>query len=121
MRKLGMILASMSTLFSLDTYALGLSNIEVGSKLNEPLNAKINILSIPKGDIDNINILIPTEEAFRRAGLERPRILDTLKFTIEPVTKTEAVIRVSTTQPLKEPFLNFLIEVNWPSGRILRE
>ncbi|OQW93837.1 MAG: hypothetical protein BWK79_09040, partial [Beggiatoa sp. IS2] len=120
-RKLAITLAWMNILFASDAYALGLSNIAVSSKLNEPFSARISVVSVPKGDMDNIKVSLAPAEAFRRAGIERSYALSGLQFSVSPISKTEATISVSSAQPLKEPFLNFLIEVSWPSGRILRE
>ncbi|MBE9561799.1 MAG: LysM peptidoglycan-binding domain-containing protein, partial [Proteobacteria bacterium] len=106
---------------ALNTHALGLSHIQVYSKLNEPLNAKINILSIPKGKASTVKVGLASARAFSRAGLERPFILTKINFAVQKITKTSAMIRVSSHQPIKEPFLNFLVEVSWPGGRILRE
>jgi len=103
--------------------ALGLGNIEVSSKLNQPLNAKVRLLSIPRQDMQNlgnIKVRLASNEAFQRAGLERPFVLSTLRFKVAPTGDTAANISISTTQPIKEPFLNFLLEIDWPNGRILR-
>ncbi|EIJ44342.1 FimV N-terminal domain protein [Beggiatoa alba B18LD] len=122
-RKLPLALALSSILFSTNANALGLSNIDVTSHLNEPFKAKINVLSIPKLDNnkDSLVATLASAEAFRRAGIERPYVLNELRFEIEPTDATQAVIHIRTNQPVKEPFLNFLVEVKWPSGRILRE
>ncbi|MFK5970440.1 MAG: FimV/HubP family polar landmark protein, partial [Candidatus Marithrix sp.] len=106
---------------ALNTNALGLSHIQLYSKLNEPLNSKINILSIPKGKSNVVRVSLASARAFRRAGLDRPFILTKIDFTVQKISKTSAVITVSSQQPIKEPFLNFLVEVSWPGGRILRE
>jgi len=106
---------------ALNTNALGLSHIQVYSKLNEPLNSKINILSIPKGKSNVVKVNLASARAFRRAGLDRPFILTKINFTVRKINKTSAVINVSSRQSIKEPFLNFLVEVSWPGGRILRE
>jgi len=119
MRKFAMFLILMG--MTLNTYALGLSHIQVYSKLNEPLNAKINILSIPKGKANTIKVSLASGRAFRRAGLERPFILTKINFKVQNIGKTSSVINVATQQVVKEPFLNFLVEVSWPGGRILRE
>ncbi|MCK5876929.1 MAG: LysM peptidoglycan-binding domain-containing protein, partial [Candidatus Marithrix sp.] len=109
------------TIMALNTYALGLSHIQVHSKLNEPLKAKINILSIPKGKANVVKVELASLRAFRRAGLERPFTLKKIKFAVQKTSKTSAIINVSSQQMIKEPFLNFLVEVSWPGGRILRE
>ncbi len=116
-----LILTLTGLLLSFQIQALGLSRIEVYSKLNEPLNAKIEVMSVPKGEAGNIRINLASNESFRRAGLDRTQILTSLQFKVQATGNAGAVIRLSSQQPLREPFLNFLLEVTWPSGRILRE
>jgi len=108
-------------LFALEVHALGLSEIQVKSNLNEPLNAKIEVYSIPKGSASTLKVAIASKRAFQRAGLERPYILTSLEFSVEEISKTEALVQISTQEALKEPFLNFIVEVTWSSGQLLRE
>ena len=108
-------------LWGLKAYALGLSHIEVYSKLNEPLKASVKVFSLPKGELGNLRATLASNEAFRRAGIERPYVLTSVNFSVVPTDKDSAVIHISSPQPIKEPFLNFLVEVTWPSGRVLRE
>ncbi|EDN70686.1 conserved hypothetical protein, secreted [Beggiatoa sp. PS] len=120
-RKLTTGLALIALLFAPNIYAVGLSHIQVYSKLNQPLSAKINVLSVPKGKASALQVNLASASAFRRAGIERPYVLTKLRFSAIATGKTSAAIRISTQQPLKEPFINFLVEVSWPGGRILRE
>src|SRR5690606_19453030 len=60
-------------------------------------------------------------EDFVRAGIERPHLLSDLKFNVVFKDPNTAVIRLSSQKPIREPFLNFLVEVVWPNGRLLRE
>ena len=126
MRKFTQKALSLLTLACLGSQAqaVGLGNIEVNSKLNQPLNARIKLMSIPRQDMQNlgnVKVRLASAEAFKRAGLERPVVLSNLKFNVEGSGETSADIRISSSQPIKEPFVNFLLEVDWPNGRILRE
>ncbi len=64
---------------------------------------------------------LASPEEFNKAGVDRQYFLTDLKFT--PVVKPngKSVIRVTSTKPVREPYLNFLVEVLWPNGRLLRE
>jgi len=122
MRKLAYTLALLAANATVtDALALGLGPIKVNTNLNQPLDAEIKLLSIPKGDIDNIKVKLASESAFERAGLQRPYVLSTLNFEVEELAEQAALVRVTSHGPVKEPFLNFLVEVTWPSGRLLRE
>jgi pilus assembly protein FimV len=122
MRKFSLALAVMSALYGTNAYSLGLGGVQVKSKLNQPLSAQIDVMSIPAGDLNNLRVALANNDAFKRAGLDKPVLLSTIDFRIEGSGDGRSgTIYLSTAQPIKEPFLNFLIEVNWPKGRILRE
>ena len=123
MRNLGLIVAFwLATILPTSSLALGLGEIEVNSFLNQPLNAEIEVISARPGEIDDLLVSLASSEAFTRAGLERPRHLSDLRFSVKKNEEgDEAVIVVSTKSAIKEPFLNFLIEADWSKGRVLRE
>ena len=102
-------------------YALGLGNIELNSSLNEPLDARINLIGASVSELDSLKISLASPAAFQRAGVARPYSLTQLRFRLMQPEKKPAYIRISTRQVVKEPFLDFLLEVNWSTGRMFRE
>ena len=116
---LGAIVAA--ALFLPDTgYSLGLGEIEVNSALNQKLNADIELLSALPEDIETIIVKLASRKEFSRAGLDRPYLLNDLRFK-SVVINDAPYINVSSGSPIREPFLNFLIEIDWPNGHLLRE
>jgi len=101
-------------------HALGLGEIKVDSALNQPLKAEITVLSANPDEVIDIVAKLADQEAFDRLGLERPYGLTKLQFK-PAVREGVPVIVVTTRQPVKEPFLDFLLDVRWPKGRLLRE
>ncbi len=102
-------------------WALGLGSIEVHSKLNEPLQARIDLSSLQSGDLDSMQVQLASARQFERAGIQRPFQLSRLKFTAVEDGSDTGHINVTTRGAVVEPYLNFLIEVTWPRGRIVRE
>ena len=122
MRKLSLSLTFWlaGVLLSTNSLALGLGEIEVNSFLNQPLDAKIEVISARSGEIDNLLVTLASREAFTRAGLSRPRNLSELRFSVQVDEETAtAVVLVTTKSAVKEPFLNFLVEADWAKGRVL--
>ncbi|MET0106100.1 MAG: FimV/HubP family polar landmark protein [Sedimenticola sp.] len=101
--------------------ALGLGEIKLNSALNQYLDADIKLLSVNTDSLPDLRVSLASPEAFKRAGIERPFILSKLKF--KPVARPDGriVVHVSSRDPIREPFLNFLVEVNWPKGKMVRE
>jgi pilus assembly protein FimV len=101
--------------------ALGLGAIKLNSNLNQTLDAEIVILSLDPSDINEIKITLASHEAYKKAGVDRTFLLSRLKFNTKVNKKGKPTVYVTTKDPMREPFLNFLVEVNWPNGRMLRE
>ena len=101
--------------------ALGLGGIEVNSGLNEPLSARIGLRSLTTRDAGEMKITLGTDKQFERAGIERPYYLSKLRFKVIDDGDGKGHVEVTTANPINEPFLNFLVEVNWPRGRVIRE
>ncbi len=101
--------------------ALGLGEIELHSALNEPLDAEIELLSVGREQLEDIKVALAKSADFARAGLDRPFWFSKLRFAIQKDPDGKARIKITTRQPVREPFLNFLLEVNWPKGKLLRE
>ena len=101
--------------------ALGLGGIELDSALSEPLNAQIELVQVRELQPEEILVNLATAADFKNAGVERFHSLTDVKFEIVVPLDGKAYIKLRTRKPIREPFLNFLVEVNWPAGRLLRE
>lgn len=100
--------------------ALGLGEITVRSALNQPLRADIALVDAGNLEEGDLSVSLATADEFGRAGVERVFFLNDLKFT--PILRgNRSLIRVSSNKPVNEPFLNFLVQLNQPNGRVLRE
>ncbi|MCO6059461.1 peptigoglycan-binding protein LysM [Pseudomonas sp. MOB-449] len=120
-RKLVLAIAAASALTSGMANALGLGEVTLRSSLNQPLDAEIELLEVRDLASAEVKPSLAAAEEFSKAGVDRQYFLQDLKFT--PVLKANgrSVIRVTSTKPVREPYLNFLVEVLWPNGRLLRE
>ena len=100
--------------------ALGLGDIESSSHLNQPLRAKIELLSGVPADASQLQVRLASPDVFNRVGVARPDFLNTLQFT-PTIQGGKPVILVTSSAPIQEPFVNFLLEVSWPQGQLLKE
>ncbi|MHC8342872.1 FimV/HubP family polar landmark protein [Pseudomonas sp. RT6P73] len=100
--------------------ALGLGEITLHSALNQPLRADIALQDVGGLEEGELSVSLATAEEFTRSGVDRVFFLNDLKFT--PVLRgNRSLIRVTSNKPVNEPFLNFLVQLNQPNGRLLRE
>lgn len=101
---------------SFQTMALGLGELTLKSSLNRPLVAEIELVEPDGLSPWEIKAFLASEEVFSEVGVERPFFLTQIKFTV-----IGNRIRLTTRNAVTEPFLDFLVELNWPSGRVMRE
>ncbi len=102
-------------------FALGIGDITAKSALNQRLDAEIELLSSIEGELDDLTVRLASQDAFDRIGLERPALLTSIQFEIATRPDGTPIIKLSTPDSIREPFLDFLVEINWPKGRVLRE
>ena len=121
LRKLALSLAIAGALGTSNANALGLGEIQITSALNEPLVAEIQLLQMREVDPRQIQPSMANIDDFALAGIEKLRFLSDVKFEVKPSSSGRGSIVMTSSVPVKEPFLNFLVEVNWPSGRLVRE
>ncbi len=120
-RKLVQAIAAASALTSGMAHALGLGEITLKSALNQPLEAEIELLEVKDLGSNEVMPALAAIEEFNRVGIDRPHFLSDLKFTPVVNARGKSVIQITSSRPVQEPYLNFLVEVLWPSGRLLRE
>ncbi|MGC1331407.1 type IV pilus assembly protein FimV, partial [Pseudomonas sp.] len=100
--------------------ALGLGDITLHSSLGQPLNADIALVDAQGLDQADLSVSLATAEEFARSGVDRVFFLNDLHFT--PVLGGDRkFIHVTSTKAVTEPYLDFLVQVNRPSGQLLRE
>ena len=104
-----------------NAFALGLGTIQVKSGLNQPLNAEIPVISDSPAEANAITVGLATTEDFQRVGLNRTRVSVPIDFAVGSNGRGQTVIKLTTKDAVREPFLDFLVEVNWPKGKLLRE
>ncbi|WP_052497425.1 FimV/HubP family polar landmark protein [Lysobacter sp. A03] len=102
--------------------ALGLGQIQLKSKLGEPLLAEIMIVSSDPSELEGLRAGLASPETFARIGLDLPQgAVADLQFTQALNDAGRPVIRVTSVAPIEQPLLSFLIEVDWGQGRLVRE
>ena len=101
--------------------ALGLGEIKLKSGLNQPLHAEITLLSVRNESNDQLRAQLGSNDEFDRTGIERVYFLTKIRFQTITKPNGQQVLKLTTKEPVKEPFLNFLVNLEWPNGKLLRE
>lgn len=101
-------------------FALGLGELHLNSALNQPFDADIDIASATQDELNSLHVTIANDDTFRQAGLDRPEVLSSFKFSLG-TSAGHAVIKVRSDRAVSEPFINLLVDVSWTGGRVLRQ
>ncbi len=101
--------------------AAGLGRLTVQSALGQPLRAEVEVTSLGLDELGSLTARLATPEAFRQAGLEFNPALTGLNFAIDRRSDRSAVVRITSSQPINEPFIDLMVELNWASGKFVRE
>ncbi|WP_444998251.1 FimV/HubP family polar landmark protein [Aliikangiella sp. IMCC44359] len=120
-RKFILLLISAASFYSGASLAVGLGEYKLKSGLNQPLKAEIKLLSASDLGDHEIHASLASMAEFEKVGVERLFALTDIVFTTKKNPNGSVIIDMTTREPIKEPFLNFLVELNWPNGRIIRE
>lgn len=116
-----MAMAMLSALTTADVVALGLGEIELKSALNQPLIAEVELLSATPEELQELKVEVGSPQAFASAGIERTLFLNKLKFDVKTNADGRPVVKITSRDAVREPFLDFLLEISWSKGRLLRE
>ncbi|HVL74459.1 MAG TPA: FimV/HubP family polar landmark protein, partial [Noviherbaspirillum sp.] len=112
--------AVVSALLVSNAFAAGLGRMTVLSSLGQPLRAEIELTAVSKDEIGALAAKLASSEAFRQANIDFNAALLSLRFNVEN-RGDRHFIRVTSSQPLNEPFVDMLLELSGPNGRLIRE
>ena len=102
------------------SWALGLGEMTLFSYLNEPFRAEVELLESDALADGDVHVDLASDAEFERLGVSREFFLTRIDFEIESDESGRRVV-LTTEAPLREPYLDFVIEARWPDGRLLRE
>jgi len=114
-------LAFSLALSSPELHAAGLGRLNVQSALGQPLRAEVEVTSVSRDEAPTLSVRLASQSAFRQANLDFNPALAAMRFSLEKRGETSYVVRITSLQPVNEPYLDLLLELSWATGRLLRE
>ena len=116
------ILASSLSLLlaSHGAWGLGLGGMRPASALNQPFSGEIELVGVNPDELDAVKVSLAPEAEFTKRGVDRQHYLTRLRFKPQVSAQGKTVIRVTTVEPIREPYMDFLVEVKWPKGRMVK-
>ena len=107
-------------LLSSSAYAAGLGRLTVLSALGQPLNAEIELTAVTADQASGLIAKLAPTDAYRDANIDFNPALLSLRFAVEQ-RGSRQYIKITSSQPVNEPFVDMLLELSWGSGRLVRE
>lgn len=119
-RRIALGMMSLTALYSGSALALGLGELQLQSALHQPLQGIIQLHDTEGLSPADISVSLADAAAFAQVGIDRPYFLTDLRFT-PTLLGQQLVIRVESSQPVREPYLNFLVQLKRANGSLMRE
>ncbi|WP_439520029.1 FimV/HubP family polar landmark protein [Hydrogenophaga sp.] len=104
-----------------DAHALALGRVVVQSALGEPLRAEIDVPEINSEEASSLRVGLASPDAFRAAGVDYGGALASVQVSLQRRADGRAYLRLTSTRPITEPFVDLILEANWSSGRVVRD
>lgn len=120
-RKLGIGFAALTMLAPGLASALGVGDYQLKSYLNQPFEMEVELIDARDLAPEEVLVALASQQEFDAVGLERSYFLTDLEFEVTLDGQGGGTLRVYSTQPVREPYLSFLVEFLWPTGRLMRE
>lgn len=98
----------------------GLGKLSVQSGIGQPLRAEIDVAATAE-ELSSLSAKLASPDAFKQAGIELTPSLSAIKFSVAKRPDGKSILRVTSDRPMNDPFLEMLIELNWATGRVVRE
>ncbi len=114
-------IALLGSLASLEAHALALGRITVQSALGEPLRAEIDIADIKPDEASSLKAGVAPPDTFKAAGLEYGTVAAGVEVTLQRRADGRSFLRLSSSRPVTEPFVDLILEASWANGRITRD
>ena len=108
-------------LWGLDAQALGLGRLTVQSALGEPLRAEIDVTSLTPEEAGTLTLRVASPDAYRAAGVEYNPALPGTQVQLVRRADGRPYLRLTSDRAVVEPFVDVILEMNWSSGRLVRE
>ena len=100
--------------------AAGLGKITIFSALGQPLRAEMEVFAT-REELAGMRAQLASQDAFKQAGVDYAPALSGITLRLDKRANGQPIIRLTSTRPINDPFVDLLLELNWPSGRLIRE
>ncbi len=111
----------LSLVASSNANALGIGDIHLKSALNQNLNAEVSLVLAEDEKLTDVKVNLAPSAKFDELGIPWTQFLSSIKLQTIEKSNGHVVVKITSNEALKEPFLNFLLQVRSPKSNVFRE
>jgi len=102
-------------------WSLGLGRIQVQSALGESLRAEIDVTSMAPEEASNLRVRVAPPESYKAAGVDYNAVLPSTQVEMMRRADGRPYLKLTSDRGVQEPFVDVILEINWSTGRLVRE
>ena len=102
-------------------WSLGLGRIQVQSALGESLRAEIDVTSITPEEAANLRVRVAPPDSYKAAGVDYNAVLPSTQVELLRRADGRPYLKLTSDRGVQEPFVDVILEINWSTGRLVRE
>ncbi|WP_448174027.1 type IV pilus assembly protein FimV [Rhizobacter fulvus] len=102
-------------------WSLGLGRVQVQSALGEVLRAEIDVTSMTPEEASNLRVRVAPPESYKAAGVDYNAVLPGTQVELLRRADGRPYLKLTSDRGVQEPFVDVILELNWSTGRLVRE
>ena len=103
------------------SHAASLGSLNLSSNLGEPLLAEVEVLLEPQESLSGLQAALASEQAYAKQGIRYQSHYLDLKVELQQNPQGLAVLKLSSSLPINEPYLDVLLQLDWAAGRLQKQ
>lgn len=103
------------------SHAASLGSLNLSSNLGEPLLAEVEVLLEPQESLSGLQAALASEQAYAKQGITYQSHYLDLKVELHQNPQGLAVLKLSSSLPINEPYLDVLLQLDWAAGRLQKQ
>jgi pilus assembly protein FimV len=121
LRHLHRLLLLLACTASQSSYALSIGETMLHSRLGEPLSASLTLSDLQGLDQQQIKVRLADRQTHQRLNADYSGFQQRINFALQSPEGDQLQVKLSTSDPVKEPYQHFIIQVVWPEGELLKD
>ena len=120
-KSMPVLLLLLSLMLAPLSHAASLGSLNLSSNLGEPLLAEVEVLLEPQESLSGLQAALASEQAYAKQGIRYQSHYLDLKVELQQNPQGLAVLKLSSSLPINEPYLDLLLQLDWAAGRLQKQ